>query len=370
VRFAIDAHVDTVQRIVDLGESFTSEGSAAEVSLAKARAGGLGAQLFSIWVDPAFFPGEAGWPRARRLVEGLCAEVDRDGGALALARTGADVRAARDDGKFAVLMGLEGAHALGQDGLPLSIRLGQRLAELAEHGVRYLAPTWSNSNDFGGSSNDKGRDRGLSELGWALLEACHATEILCDVSHVSDPSFNDMAAWSRSTGWPIVASHSSARALAGAPRNLTDGQLHVIADCGGVASVNFCPSFLDDEFRKRSNAVCDTPEARAAQEAAKQREPDAGRASLAAWAARSSFARALTPPSVDDVARHVVHMLVVAGEDHVGLGSDFDGIAAVPRGLEDVSRLPALAEALTARQVPSRVIDKVFAENWLRVLDV
>jgi membrane dipeptidase len=370
VRFAIDAHVDTFQRVVDLGESFTAADSKAEVTLAKARAGGLGAQLFSIWVDPVFFPGEAAWPRTRRLVEAVKDEVARAPDALALARTGADIRAAQGAGKFAMLMGVEGAHGLGQDGLPLSVRLGTRLRELADDGVRYLAPTWSNSNDFGGSSNDKGRDRGLSELGWALLEACHATKVLCDVSHVSDPTFNDMAAWSRSTGWPIVASHSSARALAGAPRNLTDGMLHVIADCGGVASVNFCPSFIDDSFRRASNAACDTSEARAAQDAAAKKEDDPGRASLAAWAARSSFARSLTAPSVEDVARHVVHMLVMAGEDHVGLGSDFDGIAAVPRGLEDASRLPALAEALAARQVPSRVIDKVFSENWLRVLDV
>src|SRR5436309_694156 len=129
MRFAIDAHVDTLQRVVDLDESFSSPGSKAEVSLEKARSGGLGAQIFSVWVDPVFFPGDAAWPRTQRLVAAVQAEVASAPDRLAIARTGADVRAARDAGKFAMLMGLEGAHALGPDGLPLQVRLGERLRE-------------------------------------------------------------------------------------------------------------------------------------------------------------------------------------------------------------------------------------------------
>src|SRR5215831_11794982 len=156
LRLAIDAHADTAQRILDLGERFDDESSAAEVSLAKARKGGLGAQFFSIWVDPTVFPGDSAWPRARRLVDAMTAEVERAPQALGLARTGADIRALAGRGAFAVLFGVEGE--------PWPVRQA-RLVELARAGVRYLACTWSNSNDFAGSSGDAGRARGLSPLG-------------------------------------------------------------------------------------------------------------------------------------------------------------------------------------------------------------
>ncbi len=364
--FAVDAHADTVQRIVDLGESFADPGSKAEVSLARARAGGLGAQIFSIWIDPVAFTGDAAWPRTLRLVEAVRAQA---GDGVDVARTGAEVRALHRAGRFAALMGLEGCHALGADGTPGAERL-DRLAELARLGLRYAAPTWTNSNDFAGSSGDDGKTRGLSELGRELCDACAEHGVLVDVSHVSDPTFADLAAWGRAAGRPLVASHSSARALAATLRNLTDEQLRAIADTGGVASVNFCPSFLDDAFRARCNATLKAPDAMAAHDQAHRDHADPGVASLMAYLARARFARALpNVPGVGRVADHVVHMISVAGEEHVGLGSDFDGIASVPAGLEDCSRLPALAEALADRGLPPRVIEQVFAGNWLRVLD-
>jgi membrane dipeptidase len=368
-RLAIDAHADTAQRILDLSERFVDERSQAEVSLVKARQGGLGGQFFSIWVDPMVFSGPAAWPRARRLVEALHAEVAGSPSVLGLARTGDEVRALAARGAFAVLLGVEGAHALGADGEPLMSRV-ERLAELARLGARYLALTWSNSNDLAGSSGDGGRVRGVSALGHEVVQACHELGILLDVSHVSDLTFNDLVVWANSTGCPLIASHSSARALAGHPRNLTDAQLIAIADSGGVASVNFCPAFLDEAFRAEVTAATATPAARAAQEAARlQHAGDPGLAALVAWQARAAFARAVPAPSVERLVDHIMHMVKVAGEDHVGLGSDFDGTAAVPAGLEDVSRLPRLGEALAARGLPARVIDRIFADNWLRVLD-
>lgn len=368
-RLAIDAHADTAQRFLDLGEHFTDEASAAEVSWQRARAGGLTAQFFSIWVDPRAFPGEEAWPRSRALVEAVRAEAERDPDRIGLARTAAEVRALADAGKFAALMGLEGCHGLGADGTPVATRL-DRLAELARLGVRYAAATWTNSNDFAGSSGDDGAARGLSEAGQQLADACGALGVLVDVSHVSDATFDDLYAWAKAAGRLLVASHSSARALAATPRNLTDVQLRRIAETGGVASVNFCPSFLDEDFRARCRAALDAPAAVAASRAAARGARDPGVASLQGFLARARIARELPgTPDVGRVADHVVHMVDIAGEDHVGLGSDFDGIASVPRGLEDCSRLPALAEALTARGLPPRVLDKVFLGNWLRAIE-
>jgi membrane dipeptidase len=368
LRLAIDAHADTAQRILDLDERFVDAGSEAEVSLAKARRGGLAAQFFSVWVDPAVFGGLDAWPRARRLVDAVHAEIAGAPKVLALARTGEDVRSCAARGSFAIFMGLEGAHALGGDGVDIATRMA-RLGELARDGVRYISPTWSNSNDFAGSSGDVGRTRGLSELGDTLVETCNSLGVLLDVSHVSDPSFDDLLSWARSTGRPLIASHSSARALSSHPRNLTDEQLKGIAETGGVASVNFCPAFLDEGFRAKVTAATATPAARAAQDEARRRHSDPGRAALHAWQARSAFARAIPAPGIDKLAAHIAHMVQVAGEDHVGLGSDYDGTAAVPSGLEDVSFLPRLSDHLAANGMRAATIDKIFAGNWLRVLD-
>jgi membrane dipeptidase len=283
-------------------------------------------------------------------------------------RSGAEVRLAAAGGVFAVLFGVEGAHALGADGEEVELRLA-RLRELVSLGVRYVAPTWSNSNDFAGSSGDDGRTRGLSPAGHELVAACAELGVLVDVSHASDPTYDDLLAWARSTGRPLVASHSSARALASPPRNLTDAQLRGIADTGGVASVNFCPAFLDEKFRAAVAAATATPQARAAQEDARREHADPGRAALHAWQARAAFARAVAAPGIDRLVDHVVHMVRIAGVEHVGLGSDFDGIAAVPAGLETVALLPRLAAALERRGLSARAIDLIFAENWLRVLD-
>jgi membrane dipeptidase len=298
----------------------------------------------------------------------VLAEVARAPSDLAVARSGAEVRLAAASGAFAVLFGVEGAHALGGDNEDVDLRL-ERLRELAGRGVRYVAPTWSNSNDFAGSSGDEGRARGLSPRGHRLVAMCAELGVLVDVSHVSDATFDDLLAWAHSTGRPLVASHSSARALASHPRNLTDAQLRAIADTGGVASVNFCPAFLDEKFRAEVAAATATPEAKAAQEEARRAHQDPGRAALFAWQARAAFARAVPAPGIDRLVDHVVHMVRVAGAEHVGLGSDYDGIAAVPVGLEHCALLPRLADALERRGLAARVVDQVFAENWLRVLD-
>lgn len=369
MRLALDAHADTAQRMLDLGEAFGDPSSAAQVSLHKARQGGLGAQIFSIWVDPSAFPGPAAWPRAQALVDTLHKAAAESRESLALARTGADVRQNAERGVFSLLMGLEGAHALGADGTEISARLA-RLGELCDRGICYVAATWSNSNDFAGSSGDEQRSRGLSAAGYELAELCLAKHALLDVSHVSDAAFLDLAAWARSVSRPLCASHSSARSLAHATRNLTDPQLRAIADTGGVASVNYYPSFLDDDFRARALAITGSAEGKRAVDEAMQRHGnDPGRASLEAYLERARLVAQLTSVSVERVADHLVHMLRVAGEDSVGLGSDFDGITAVPLGLEDASCLPHLGDALLRRGLPTRVVEKIFAENWLRVLD-
>src|SRR5262249_53955930 len=158
-------------------------------------------QFFSIWVDPIVFPGRGAWPRARRLVQAVRDEIRAAPAVLGLARTGADIRALAARGAFAILMGVEGAHALGADGEPLDARIG-RLATLAADGVRYLSLTWSNSNDFAGSSGDAGRARGLSALGHDLVEACIQQHVLLDVSHVSDATFHDLSSWAASASVP------------------------------------------------------------------------------------------------------------------------------------------------------------------------
>jgi membrane dipeptidase len=338
---AIDAHADTAQRILDLDERFDDAASAAEVSLAKARKGGLGAQFFSVWVDPAVFDGgapgrgRAGWCDA---VLAEVARCPRRAGAGPHRRRRA--RACRPR-RLRRPLGVEGAHALGADGEDLGPRL-TRLEELAADGVRYLSPTWSNSNDL---RRLLGRRRpGPRPLGGrrgarrALRRARHPRR---RVARRPTPTFDDLYAWASSTGRPLIASHSSARALANHPRNLTDAQLRAIADSGGVASVNFCPAFLDERFRAEVTAATATAEAA---HGARRGAPAHIRIPVAP---RSSPGRR-APPSPAPCPRrdrrasstHVVHMVDVAGA--ITSGSARTSTASPrSRGLEDVSHCRA-----------------------------
>jgi membrane dipeptidase len=295
--------------------------------LARLRAGGVDALFFSIFAHTSYTaePG-ASRRRALAMIDALDEQLRRHADALELARTTADVRRIAASGKLAALMGLEGGHAIEND--------LAHLREFAERGVRYMTLTWTNTNDWADSSTDAPRHGGLSDFGREVVREMNRLGILVDVSHVSDETFWDTVLVARA---PLIASHSSARALVDRPRNMSDDMLRAVARSGGVVMVSFTGLFVDP--RKASN-----------------------------WEIARDAVLNLGPSEVplELVLDHVEHVARVAGVDHVGLGSDFDGAPFMPVGLEDVAGFPNLTAGLLARGWAEEDVRKVLGENILR----
>ena len=356
--FVIDMHNDMPSRILDDGYDpdvrhapgfGPREG---HTDLPRLVESGITAQYMSAWVPSSYAatPG-ASFERAVQQVTTIRAWVDRHPDRLRFAATAADVRRAKEEGKVAILIGVEGGHAI-ESSL-------ERLRDLHARGVRYLTLTWNNGLTWAGAAMGEGGTRtgGLTDFGRDVVREMNRLGMLVDISHVSDSTFYDAVA---ASSVPVIASHSSARAIAGSPRNLTDEQLRAVARSGGVVNVNFFSRFLDDEYRARAEAA----EARIA---AARAAPDAAEGARVASLRDSLFA-AIPQTPFGVLIDHIDHVARVAGVDHVGLGSDFDGVSALPHGMEDVTRLPRIAQALLDRGWSEEDVRKVLGGNMLRVM--
>lgn len=345
----IDTHADTTQAMAYAGADIAVPQAELQLDLARAAAGGLDAQFFSIFIFPPRFKPERYFAEATHQIDTLEAAAKANPTRFRIARTAADVRANARDGVMSGLLGVEGGHAL----LPGDSKVQlEHLRALAARGVRYLTLTWSNSNDIGGSSGDAGDIRGLTPFGGELIKEMNRLGIIVDVSHVSDATFWDALRASRK---PVLASHSSARALTNIPRNMTDAMLKAVAAQGGAVCVNFGSGFLDEEFHRKERGVFAKPHKGELREVWRQIRADGA---------------ALSPKvALDRLVDHLMHVARVAGVDHTCLGSDFDGVPATPVGMEDVSKLPALTAALRARGLALPDIQKILGGNVLRVLE-
>jgi membrane dipeptidase len=318
---------------------------------------GLTAEFMSAWVDAPYAsrPG-ASFERAMQHVTTIRAWVDRHPDRLLFATTAADVRRAKQDGKVAILIGVEGGHAI-ESSL-------DRLRELHARGVRYLTLTWNNGLPWAGSSigENGSRKGGLTDFGRDVVREMNRLGMLVDLSHVSDSTFYDAIAVSTA---PVIASHSSARALSDFPRNLSDDQLRAIGRNGGVVNVNFYSRFLDSRYRARAEAV---DAAIAAERRMVSPGPDSAAATARLAAKRDSLLAALPQTPFAVLIDHIDHVARVAGVDHVGLGSDFDGVSALPLGMEDITRLPRIAQGLLDRGYSESDVKKILGGNMLRVM--
>jgi membrane dipeptidase len=361
--FVIDTHNDMPSRILDDGYDpdvrhapgfGPREG---HTDLPRLVESGLTAEFLSAWIDSPYAatPG-ASFDRAMKHVATIHAFVDRHPDRLRFATTAADVRRAKQEGKVAILIGVEGGHAI-ESSL-------DRLRDLHAKGVRYMTLTWNNGLPWAGAAFGEGGTRkgGLTAFGRDVVREMNRLGMLVDVSHVSDSTFFDAIA---ASSVPVIASHSSARALSDSPRNLTDDQLRAVARNGGVVNVNFYSRFIDSAYRKRAEAA-------EAQVAAARRAlgpgPDSAAAAARVSAMRDSLFAAIPPAPFSVLIDHIDHIARVAGVDHVGLGSDFDGVSALPLGMEDVTRLPRIAQALLDRGYSETDVKKVLGGNMLRVM--
>ena len=362
--FVIDTHNDMPSRILDDGYDpdvrhapgfGPKEG---QTDLPRLLESGLTAEFMSAWIDaPYAATAGASFARAMQHITTIHAWVDRHPDRLLFATTGADVRRAKREGKVAILIGVEGGHAI-ESSL-------DRLRELHARGARYLTLTWNNGLPWAGSSIgvQDTRKGGLTDFGRDVVREMNRLGMLVDLSHVSDSTFFDAIAVS---SMPVIASHSSARALSDYPRNLSDEQLRAIARNGGVVNVNFFSLFLDSEYRARVDAV---DAQLAAERRALRSGPDSAAAAAALSAKRAALLAALPQTPFGVLVDHIDHIARVAGVDHVGIGSDFDGVSALPSGMEDVTRLPRIAQALLDRGYSEGDVKKILGGNMLRVME-
>lgn len=354
---AIDTHIDTTQRLLDDGDDPFDSLAGAHVDVPRMREGGLTGAFFSIFVNPERFPGAAGWERALALSRRVNEIAENHREEAILCRNASDVRRAAREGKVAILMGVEGAHALDTDDEELALA---RIRELYALGNRYMTITWSVDNSLGHSSSGDHPEGGLTELGRAAVGEMNRLGMIVDVSHVSDQTFSDVM---DVTTRPVLASHSSARALSDHPRNMTDAMIRRVAENRGAVCVNYFNNFIDADYHRRRRRV--NREHRARFRALRRDHPNWVERGAAAFALAQELEPELNPPTLETLANHFEHVAQVGGTQTPCLGSDFDGVTELPLGMEGVQDLPRLRETLEARGLPIRAI---FGENVLRVL--
>ena len=358
---AVDMHADTAQRLIDEHVDLQQELSDGHFDAVRAKAGNLDAQFFSIWVEPQLFGG--GGARAIKRADDQIAAVrelaEKHPETWMLATSADDIRRAASEGKIAALMGLEGGYAIDE-----RLENVQRYYEL---GVRYMSPAWSVSTSWAGSSGDDvGRTRGLNEFGKSVVREMNRLGMMVDVSHVSDPTFWDIVNTSTA---PVIATHSACRAIADVPRNLTDDMIRALAKTGGVVNVIFYPEHLEPGWQLLKKKV--DVEIDAMVRAASAAEPgDAAQKKLARDRVRQrEYAQRLPPVKVSRIVDHIDHIVKLVGVDHVGIGSDFDGVQITTADLATVAELPNLTKELLRRGYTETDVSKILGGNMLRVME-
>ena len=354
----IDTHDDTTQRMLfDKNFDISVRHKDGQIDVPRMREGGLDALFFSIWV-PSDVTGPPAVKRAFDLIDCVREAARLHPNDLMLATTAADIRRAASEHKIAALMGMEGGHMIDDD-----LRLLRLYAAL---GVRYMTLTHFKNNNWADSSTDKAAHNGLTAFGKDVVREMNRLGMMVDISHVADKTFWDVIETTRA---PVLASHSSARAIANHPRNMTDDMMRALAKNGGVVMINYHAAFLSEEFRiaseKKSGTVVESM-------AAMSKKCGGNEACTTMESERidhEAMARGELPKvSWEKIVDHIDHAVKVAGADHVGLGSDFDG-ATMPIGMEDASKLPKITDALLKKGYSDADVEKILGGNILRVME-
>lgn len=350
----IDSHCDTPSRILRLGPDVLKDSGHGHVDVPKLKNGGVGASFFALYT-PASVEGYAATGYATAMLaataEAVAGEKD-----LRQAYSVADIRKNSEAGLVSVLLGMENGSPIGKSLTLLRFFYGL--------GVRYMTLTHNGDNEIADAAAGNGRWHGLSPFGREVVREMNRIGMLVDTAHVSDETFYDCLKLSSA---PIVSTHSCCRALCGHRRNMSDDMIRKMADKGGVIQINFYPCFLSDSFSALMDRTdAGHPEYAAAEEAFLA-DP-LNRDKRTRWEEIMDLFKTFPRPGVSDVADHIDHAVKVGGLDHVGIGTDFDGIAVPPAGLEDISCLPALFDELKRRGYSDDAVDKIAGENFLRVM--
>jgi membrane dipeptidase len=349
----VDTHNDILSMMTDdnydLGVSSVGK---YHTDIARMKQGGLTAEFFSVYIDRSFVRDGGSARRTLDMIDYVYRAAERHPNDLMMAYSTADIRRAKKQNKIAALMGIEGGHAI-EDSL-MALRDFYRL------GIRYMTLTHNNTNNWADSCCDEAKHNGLSDFGKEVVREMNRIGMLVDVSHVSDKTMSDVLDISTA---PVIASHSSARALGDRPRNIPDDLLRRFTKNGGVVMVNFYPGFID----KNVVAASKERDARLKPQMDELRttyKEDAKR--LAEEINKLQAANPLPTTPLSVLIDHFDHIAKVAGIDHVGIGSDFDGVPSLPVGMEDISKLPNITYELLKRGYSETDIKKILGDNFMR----
>jgi membrane dipeptidase len=349
----VDGHCDTPYRLLRHNLHLADHDTEAQLDLKSLRESGITASFFAAYVPP-FYAGRGAARFAYRLIDLIHDELRRNPDVLTFCGDAAGIRQAKKDGKTAIMIGVEGGHAI-EDSLSI-------LRDFYDLGARYLTLTHVNTNNWCDSSGDAGRHNGITDFGREVVRTMNDLGMIVDISHVSDAAFYAVL---ETTRVPLVATHSSCRALCRHPRNMTDAMLRDLARNGGVCMINFFSAFLNDTVAE----VIMKSQKRVRSESAGGTEEMPNDATD--WDLYVKWFNTLGSPqaTLDDAADHVFHAAEVAGIDHVGIGSDFDGVPALPTGLQTAAGLPLLTARLLERGMSEGDVEKVLGGNFLRVFE-
>lgn len=355
----IDAHNDFISTGIEKGRSFDENLKGITHSdLGRMKEGGVDIQIFSIFCDENYGPGKA-YAFANREIDTLYATVERNPKKMMVVRTPGDLKVAVQSGKLGSMIGVEGGHMI-EDKI-------DNLEKLYNRGARYLTLTWNNSTSWASSAADERAGKkldqpyGLSAFGEKIVERMNALGMMVDVSHVGEKTFYDAL---RISTKPVIASHSCTYHICPVPRNLTDDQIQAMGKNGGVIHINFYSGFVDSSFRQKNNAFIQKHQRE--KDSLLQTNPSDFYANLFLHEKYKTEMDNVQPP-LSLLIDHLDHIVQLIGVDHVGIGSDFDGINSAPRELKDVTNMPLITEELLKRGYSKKDIKKILGENFIRV---
>ena len=353
----LDTHDDTTQRFFSKDFDIAKRNSDGSIDIPRMREGGMNSIFFSIWIDGRTM-GPPAIQKALDQIDAVHENVRRNSKDMAFCRTAAEIRQAHKDGKIAALMGVEGGHMIGND-----IRMVRIFGDL---GVRYMTLSHFYATEWSDSSTDKPQHNGLTDFGKDIVREMNKQGIVVDISHVADKTFYDALEVSKA---PLIASHSSCRAICNHPRDMSDDMIKALAAKGGVIQINYEKSFIDQAYKDAADKVSGGVVAQLdfLKKECGDDEDCVGKKMLEME--KKAVAEGKLPHVTwEKIIDHIDHVVKLVGADHVGLGSDFDG-ANMPEGMEDASKLPKITEALMRKGYSDDDIRKILGGNILRVME-
>jgi membrane dipeptidase len=353
----LDTHDDTTQRFFTKNFDIGKRNPDGHIDIPRMREGGMNAIFFSIWIDGRI-TGPPAVQKALDQIDAVHENVFKYSKDMVFCRTAEEVRRAHAQGKIAALIGVEGGHMIGND-----IRVLRMFGDL---GVRYMTLTHFYNDEWADSSTDKPAHNGLTDFGKDIVREMNRQGVMVDISHVSDKTFYDALEVSKA---PLIASHSSCRALCNHPRDMSDEMIKVLAAKGGVIQINYEKSFIDQAYKDASDKAMG-----GVVDQLNQFEKDCNNDQECVNGKLNDMQKQLIAEgklphvSWERIIDHIDHAVKVAGADHVGLGSDFDG-ASMPEGMDDCTHLPQITEALMRKGYSDEDIRKILGGNLLRVME-